>query len=179
MEALSDVLPIERWLLWDRDHARADRLATTVQGVAVQDLKSAAHSADVIACCSTASDAYLEADMIRRGTFIAAVGADSPDKNEIAPGLMAAAKVVTDITAQCVDMGDLHHAIEAGAMTKDDVHAELEQVLTGEKAGRTSPDEIIIYDSTGTGLQDVAAAAAIYERCSDDSSFQSVALAAV
>ena len=103
-------------------------------------------------------------EMVRPGTFIAAVGADSPDKSEISPALMAAAKVVTDVTAQCAEMGDLHHAIAAGMMTKADVHAELGELLVGEKAGRASPDEIIIFNSTGTGLQDVAVAAAIYER---------------
>jgi ornithine cyclodeaminase/alanine dehydrogenase len=117
--------------------------------------------------------------MVRPGSFVAAVGADSPDKSEIAPLLMAAAKVVTDVTAQCAEMGDLHHAIEAGSMTQADVYTELGQLLTGEKAGRTSPDDIIIFDSTGTGLQDVAAAAAIYQRCIGDHSVQSVALSAL
>ena len=64
-------------------------------------------------------------------------------------------------------------------MTAADVHAELGELLVGAKAGRASPEEIIIFDSTGTGLQDVAAAAAIYERCSGDGSVQSVALSAL
>ncbi len=117
--------------------------------------------------------------MVRPGTFIAAVGADSPDKSEIAPALMAAAKVATDVTTQCAEMGDLHHAIAAGMMTTADVDAELGELLVGEKAGRASPDEIIIFDSTGTGLQDVAVAAAIYERFRGDASVQSVAFSAL
>jgi ornithine cyclodeaminase/alanine dehydrogenase-like protein (mu-crystallin family) len=73
-------------------------------------------------------------------------------------------------------MGDLHHAIAEGVMVAADVHAELAQLLAIEKPGRTSADEIIIFDSTGTGLQDVASAAAAYERCVGDPSVQSVAL---
>ena len=176
--ALRDVLPIERYLLWDREIEVAKALATDLDAVAVQDVESAAEQADLIACCTTAREPFLDLGMVRSGTFIAAVGADNPDKNEIAPALMAAARVVTDATSQCAEMGDLHHAIAAGMMTRADVNAELGELLVGEKAGRTSPDEIIIFDSTGTGLQDVAAAAAIYERCSGDASVLSVDLSA-
>jgi ornithine cyclodeaminase/alanine dehydrogenase-like protein (mu-crystallin family) len=103
--------------------------------------------------------------MVGRGTFVSAVGADNPDKSELTPGLMAEAAIVTDSTAQCLAMGDLHHAIASGLTIEDLVRAELAEVLTGATQGRRSPEEIIIFDSTGTGLQDVAAAAAIYQRC--------------
>jgi ornithine cyclodeaminase/alanine dehydrogenase-like protein (mu-crystallin family) len=176
--ALREILPIGRCLLWDRDYRAAEALAAEVDAVAVRDLTQAAGSADVIACCTTSREPFLDADMVAPGTFIAAVGTDSPDKSEIAPALMANATVVTDVTAQCAEMGDLHHAIEAGATTAADVHAELGELLVGAKAGRTSPDEIIVFDSTGTGLQDVAAAAAIYERCCGDGAILSIALAA-
>lgn len=177
--AIREVLPIDRLLLWDRDPQRATNLAAQLGGEAVQDLASAAGSVDVIATCTPSTKPFLELGMAGPGAFVAAVGTDNPNKNEIAPALMAAATVVTDVTAQCAVMGDLHHAIQAGTMTKADVHAELGQLLIGEQVGRSSDDEIIIFDSTGTGLQDVAAAAAIYERCVGDSSIQSIALAAI
>jgi ornithine cyclodeaminase/alanine dehydrogenase-like protein (mu-crystallin family) len=71
---------------------------------------------------------------------------------------MARAKVVTDLTAQATTMGDLHHAPQAKA------YAELGEIITGRKPGRTSADEIIVFDSTGVAIQDVAAAACAYER---------------
>jgi ornithine cyclodeaminase/alanine dehydrogenase-like protein (mu-crystallin family) len=178
-EAIWEAFPIANCLLWDRDNEAAEALAAELGGFAVQDLNAAAEQAKLIICCTPAREPYLDLHMLRPGPFVAAVGADSPDKSEIAPSLMAAAKVVTDVTAQCAEMGDLHHAIEAGSMTQADVYTELGQLLVGEKAGRTSPDEIIIFDSTGTGLQDVAAAAAIYERCIGDQAVQSVALSAL
>jgi len=92
------------------------------------------------------------------------VGADSENKQEIDPELMARAGVVTDLTEQACKIGDLHHAIAAGAMTADQVRAELGEVVSGKKKGRTAADEIIVFDSTGTGLQDVAAAIAVYRR---------------
>jgi alanine dehydrogenase len=61
-------------------------------------------------------------------------------------------------------MGDLHHALDAGVLTRADVHAELGEVVAGRKPGRESEEEIIIFDSTGMALQDVAAAAFAYEK---------------
>jgi ornithine cyclodeaminase/alanine dehydrogenase-like protein (mu-crystallin family) len=177
--AIREVLPIDRLLLWDRDPQRATNLAAQLGGEAVQDLASAAGSVDMIVTCTPSTEPFLELGMPAPGAFVAAVGTDNPNKSEISPALMAAATVVTDVTAQCAAMGDLHHAIQAGTMTRADVHAELGQLLIGEHVGRSSDDEIIVFDSTGTGLQDVAAAAAIYERCVGDSSIQSIALAAI
>jgi ornithine cyclodeaminase/alanine dehydrogenase-like protein (mu-crystallin family) len=182
--ALRDVLPLERFLLWDRDHAAAETLAdelareTQTNVTAVGDLEAASTEADVIATCTTARDPFIDVGLVKPGTFIAAVGADNPDKNEIAPRLMAASTVVTDVLDQCAAMGDLHHAVAAGQMAEADVHAELGDVLTGAGVGRSSPEEIIIFDSTGSGFQDVAAAAAIYERCIDRGFGQTIALAA-
>jgi ornithine cyclodeaminase/alanine dehydrogenase len=98
------------------------------------------------------------------GTFIAAVGADSPDKSELAPRLMARAKVVVDLLEQCLSMGDLHHAVAAGVMTASDVYATLPELAASKKPGRVDDNEITVFDSTGTAIQDVAAAVRIYER---------------
>lgn len=179
IEALRQILPIEHCLLWDRDQRRAEQLAGELDGSAANDLHAAAKAADIIITCTPATEPFLDPAMVGPGTFIAAVGADNPDKSEIDPRLMAAATIVTDLTSQCAAMGDLHHAIRAGCMLETNVHAELGELLTGERAGRGSSDEVIIFDSTGTGLQDVATAAAIYERCLGDASIQSVALSAL
>lgn len=179
VEALRAVLPIERCLLWDRNHEAAEALASQVDGMevaAIRDLGVNAPSVDVIACCTTAREPFLDLDMVGPGAFVAAVGADSPHKSEIAPRLMAAATVVADVLSQCAETGDLHHALEAGVMTAADVHAELGELLGQEKEGRSSKQEIIIFDSTGTGLLDVAAAAAIYQRCAAQGPIRSVDL---
>ena len=65
---------------------------------------------------------------------------------------------------QAAEIGDLHHALAAGAVTKDHVDATLGEILAGAKPGRRDPSAITLFDSTGMGLQDVAAAAAIYRR---------------
>lgn len=87
-----------------------------------------------------------------RGAFIAAVKADSEDKQELDPSLFVSNKIVVDLLEQCAMIGDLHHALKQGLATKVDVHAELGDVIAGEKPGRTSEDEIIIFDSTGRAI---------------------------
>jgi alanine dehydrogenase len=101
---------------------------------------------------------------VRPGTFIAAVGADNSDKQEIDPRLYAASLVVVDSLEQAAEIGDLHHALAAGAVSCCDVHATLGEILSGRRPGRTDDETITLFDSTGMGLQDVAAAAAIYRR---------------
>ena len=92
------------------------------------------------------------------------MGADSEDKQELDSSLLVSNKVVVDLLDQCASIGELHHALEQGLVTKADVYAELGDVIAGKKVGRTSDDEIIIFDSTGTALQDVVAAAIVYGR---------------
>jgi ornithine cyclodeaminase/alanine dehydrogenase-like protein (mu-crystallin family) len=163
LQALLCVRKPRRVLAYDQDENRAKAFAAEMSAVtAVSDLDAAALQSDLIVTCTTARQFILRRDSIRPGTFIAAVGADSEHKQEIDPVLMAAAKVVTDLTEQACTIGDLHHAIAAGAMSREGVHAELAEVVAGRKPGRERSDEIIVFDSTGTGLQDVAAAIAVY-----------------
>jgi alanine dehydrogenase len=118
--------------------------------------------ADIVVTCTPSRSPILHT--AQPGALLAAVGADSEEKQEIAPSLMASSKVVTDVTEQCRTIGDLHHAIDAGAMRVEDVYAELSEIVAGKKPGRERDDEVIIFDSTGMALQDVAAAAIVYER---------------
>ena len=172
LEALADVLPLKRCLAWDSDpeRARAFEGDGRAEVRAVRELDAAVAQADVIATCTTAREPFLGREQVRPGTFIAAVGADSPDKRELAPELMAAAAIVADVAAQCAAMGELHHVPGAA------VRAELGDLVAGIGAGRLSDDEIIVFDSTGTALQDVAAAAAIYEKAAGDPKVPRIAL---
>jgi ornithine cyclodeaminase/alanine dehydrogenase-like protein (mu-crystallin family) len=77
---------------------------------------------------------------------------------------MARSKIVCDVIEQCAGMGDLHHALSAGLVNKEDVYAELGEIVAGRKPGRESAGEVIVFDSTGMALQDVAAAALVYEK---------------
>lgn len=183
LEALAEVLPLTAAFAYDVDPVRAERFATEAgagSGLAVTptaDVAAAARESDVILACTPARTPYLSRDMVAPGTFVAGVGADSEHKNELAPDLFEDSLVVADVLDQCAAMGDLRHAIAAGAIARSGVHGELADLVAGRAAGRSSAGQITLFDSTGTALQDVAAAARIYEACAASGSALSVALA--
>jgi ornithine cyclodeaminase/alanine dehydrogenase-like protein (mu-crystallin family) len=117
--------------------------------------EEAVRNADVVFTQTPGGEWVLEEDWLRPHATIVASGTDQPTKNELPPSVMSKAKFVTDITAQCSRVGELRSAIAAGVMTADDVHAEIGQIINGEKPGRTG-SELIVCDLTGTGAQDAA-----------------------
>jgi alanine dehydrogenase len=170
LRAVAQVIPVEKVYASDLDDARAESFAREMSeelGIEVEPapgLREATSRSDVCVTCTPSRVPLLARGDVRAGSFVAAVGADNPLKQEIDPSLMASARIVVDILEQCATIGDLHHALAAGAVTLADVHAELGEVVAGRKPGRMSEEEVIIFDSTGTALQDVAAAAVVYER---------------
>jgi ornithine cyclodeaminase/alanine dehydrogenase-like protein (mu-crystallin family) len=114
--------------------------------------------------CTPAKEFFVHKKDVAPGTFIAAVGADDSHKNEIDPAVLASAKVVADSLEQVCAIGDTHHAIAAGLMRKEDIYAELSEIVAGRKPGRTSDDKITIFDSTGVAVEDAATATLIYEK---------------
>jgi len=168
LRALLQVRSPQRIQVHDIDADRATAFALAMQCelrtavTAATDLAAAVAASDIVITCTTASRYFITREMIRPGTFVAGVGADNEHKQELDPALLAHATVVTDITEQCAAIGDLHHAVATRAMTASDVHAQLGEVVAGIKPGRRTDDEIIVFDSTGTALQDVAAAAAVH-----------------
>jgi ornithine cyclodeaminase/alanine dehydrogenase-like protein (mu-crystallin family) len=169
LRALRRVRPLTTVRVYDRDSGRAEAFARELApelGLRIEvatDPAAAARSSDIVVTCTSAQQAILDVGDVAPGTFVAAVGADNPEKQEIAPALLAASRVVVDVLEQAATMGDLHHAIVAGVMNRGDV-TELGQIVAGRAPPRSSADEVIVFDSTGMALQDVAAAAAVYER---------------
>jgi alanine dehydrogenase len=167
---LVQIRKIKKVYLYDTDKSQSTRLAhelkndVAVEMIPVEDFASCSIDCDIIITCTPSKTFFLRRDHVAPGTFIAAVGSDSEHKQEIEPELLRNSKVVTDSTSQCAVIGELHHCIENGLMATHDVHGELGEVIAGTKPGRESQEEIIVFDSTGTALQDVAAAAIVYEK---------------
>jgi alanine dehydrogenase len=170
LRALARVLLLKEVFCFDQKEEAAHGLAEVFSSQpdfpvrVARDLHRAVAASDVIVTCTPSKKPFLFPGFLRPGSFVAAVGADSEDKQELDPSLMAASTIVTDVTEQCAAIGDLHHAIASGHLTRESVHGELGEIVAGKKPGRTSPDEIIVFDSTGMALQDVAAAATVYEK---------------
>lgn len=170
VRALACVRRVARVTVIDIDVDRARRFAGATSAELGVDTRvaRAASTVDpdtnVWITCTPARQWILGRDHVRPGSFVAAVGADNADKHEIEPALMANSVVVADVLDQCARLGDLHHAIACGAMQREDVRAELAEIVAGTKPGRLSPNEVVIFDSTGTAIQDVAAAALAFDR---------------
>ena len=171
LRALARVCKPELVHIFDIDTARAEEIAAEIQpelGIEIQVirglLEDAIRASDICVTCTPSKQTLVRKEWVKPGTFLAAVGADSEDKHEIDPQLMASSKVVVDVLDQCAAIGDLHHAITQGFMTRSDVHGELADVVASRITGRESQDETIVFDSTGTALEDVAAAVRVYRK---------------
>lgn len=170
LEALLLVRPIREAYAYDLDPTTAERFAIDMRGNlgidvhAVTTLDGAVAQSAIVVTCTTAHAAILDAHHLHPGLFIAAVGADNPNKQELTPALLRESRVVADILEQAATMGDLHHALEAGVLTRDDVHGELADVICGRIPSRRTDEEIFVFDSTGTALQDVAVSSLAYSR---------------
>ena len=174
LRALLRVRRPERILAYDRDAEKLRAFVAALGGetglpiTPVTDLPAAVAATDIVITCTIARRWFIAREMVRAGTLVAGVGADNEEKQELEPALLASSKLVTDLTEQCAAIGDLHHAVAAGVMSASDVHAQLGEIVAGLKPARESEEEIIVFVSSGTALQDVAAAAAVYRRALEE-----------
>ena len=151
---------------WGRDPASAEAYATEMcerLGLAVEvspSPREAVEGADVVVTTTPAREPLVRAEWLAPGAHVTAVGSDMPEKQELDAAVLARAdKVVADRLEACLQNGEIHRAVAAGAMTAGDVHAELGEIAAGIRPGRESDDEITVADLTGVGVQDAALAA--------------------
>jgi alanine dehydrogenase len=170
LAALARVFPLRTVLAYDKNPQQASLFARQLSAelnipiTASDDVADCIRRSDICITCTTSYEPFVSEAEVHPGLFIAAVGADNPHKQEIQPTVMARGKIVCDVIEQCASMGDLHHALSAGVVNREDVHAELGEIVAGRKPGRESLEEVIVFDSTGMALQDVAAAALVFEK---------------
>ncbi len=172
LEALTLVRPIERAWLWARreEQAReaADELSAklSIPVEATAGAEEAVKAADIVVTTTPATSPVLEAEWLRPGQHVTAMGSDNAHKNEIAPeALLRADLYVCDRLSQVRVLGELHHAIEQGLVSGEAEFPELGEVIAGARSGRTDDTQITLADLTGTGVQDTAIATLARERC--------------
>ncbi len=184
LAAISRMFPLETVFAHDKDRQRVLEFKhelsfnLNIPIIAVDDLADHVRRSDICVTCTSSLEPLVSEDDVCPGIFIAAVGADNPQKQEIHPEVIGRSKIVCDVIDQCAAMGDLHHALDAGTMRIESVHAELGEIVAGRKPGRESAEEIIIFDSTGMALQDVATSAIVYEKAVREQAGTSLNLAA-
>jgi ornithine cyclodeaminase/alanine dehydrogenase-like protein (mu-crystallin family) len=142
--------------LWDVDAARAAQVAAEL-GCSVAPSREDALAADLLVTVTPGHQVLLPEGALRPGQHVSLMGADGPGKAVVAGGELARARLFCDDWEQASHGGELAHAVEAGLVGQDDVTA-IGAVLAGTAAGRTSDDEITMFDSTGLAIQDLAIA---------------------
>jgi ornithine cyclodeaminase len=169
---LAEVRTFELLRVWGRRRGAAEAVIRDLGGVlppgvgaSVADTPEAAVTgAEVVYTVTASRTPLVRAEWLGPGSLIVAVGSDGADKQELDVGVLAAAdRIVADSLAQCRRIGEIHHALDAGMIGESQV-TELGRVTGGLAPGRASPDERIVCDLTGVGVQDVAAAALVLER---------------
>jgi alanine dehydrogenase len=170
LEAVCAVRPIREAWVYDvapeRAAAYADemrqRLSLPVE--VAETPAEAVHQADVICTATTSSSPVFDDADVRPGTHINAIGAYTPQMQEIPAETVLRAKVVIDHReASLAEAGDLLIPLREGLMTESHIHAELGEIVAGLKPGRASPEELTLFKSVGVAVQDVAAASAVLE----------------
>ena len=159
LRALMCVRKLEKVYAFDTDNTQIEKFVEEfkpiikVISVNADNLKLALEQSQICITCTPSKQPFISTEHIQPGTFIAAVGADSEEKQELFPELIASGKIVVDIAEQCATFGELHHAIEKKLITVAGIHAELGLIIAGKKPGRESDKEIIIFDSlAGCGI---------------------------
>ncbi len=170
LEALRLVRDLERALVWARDPAKAKAFAADAGAELGLEIAVAPSPEDLVQQCdivvttTPSTSPLIRADWLRPGQHVTAMGSDAEHKNELAPDVIARTRYVCDRQSQTAVLGELHHAIAAGAVPADATFPELGQVIAGQEPGRTSDRDITVCDLTGTGAQDTAIATLAAQR---------------
>ncbi|MXR19381.1 ornithine cyclodeaminase family protein [Halobacterium bonnevillei] len=142
---------------------------------AVPSSTDAVAGADVVITATNASEPVFDGDDLDDGTHVTAMGQYAPGKRELDASTVERAVYVPDLRERATqDAGSFLHALEAGAITEDHVHAELGAVVAETAPGRESPEDVTVFDSGGTGIETAAAAHMLYERASEQGLGQTI-----
>jgi alanine dehydrogenase len=170
IETCNEVFEWDEVRIWSRSQSTLDAFASKYAGrfgfrlVPSTELESVVRGADVVATITPARGPIVKDEWISPGTYIAAVGADKGGDQELDPRILQRARIFVDDIRQFRTDGEINVPLSEGLITEDDLAGEIGQVVAGKLQGRTSADEITVFDSTGIALQDSATVPLEYER---------------
>lgn len=170
LRAMARVRTLKRIRVWspvDKEifaYAREMEPALKVPVTPASSPEAAVSGADLVVTVTPSRVPLLEAGWMTPHVTVVAVGSDGPEKQELHVDVLGGAgKVVVDSRAQCLHLGEVHHAVSAGVLSPEDIHAELGEVLTGVRPGREGGESIVV-DLTGVGAQDAGMAGVVWEK---------------
>lgn len=168
LRAISELFDLEEVLITDKSREQCHLFIKEMGGEIDADIKSVnlkeACKADIITTTTPVKEPIIKSEWIEEGTYINAVGADAPGKQELEAGILKRAKIVVDSREQALHSGEINVPLSRGEISREDVYAELGEIVTGKRPGRERDEEITIFDSTGMAVQDVAVAALAYRK---------------
>jgi len=171
LRALMEVRQPAEIRVWSRELAHARALIEemkplcSAECIAVGSPAEAVGGADLVITATPSRTPLVKSSWLKRGVHITAVGSDGPEKQELEPGVLAAADLIyCDSIKQCLRLGEVHHAIEKKAINRTKISGELGEIILGKKPGRSGEGQITVADLTGLGAEDAAAAAVVYRK---------------
>ena len=135
-----------------------------VDFVPAKSAEEATKGSDIIITCTPSTTPFIKGEWLKKGAHVSAIGADVAAKRELETSVIKkASKLVVDFIPQAFVVGDFAKPKEEGAITEKDIYAEMGEIVSGQKKGRTSPDEITLFKATGLAIEDVGTGAKVYE----------------
>lgn len=120
--------------------------------------------ADIVTTITPVREPIIRNKWIEEGTHINAIGADAPLKQELDAGILKRAKIVIDSWEQASHSGEINVPVSKGELSRNDIYAELGEIVASKKPGRENDKEITVFDSTGLAIQDVVSATLVYKK---------------
>jgi ornithine cyclodeaminase len=166
-DAWSAVRPIKKVRIWNIRATRAEALAEQLSRAgydakATTDLESAVHEADIVSCATLATAPLIHGRWLRAGVHVDLIGGYRPDMREADDEAIRLARVYIDTPAALAEAGDITQPIESGALTREDIDGTLASLCRGETPGRIDPEEITLFKSVGSAIEDLAAASLVW-----------------
>ena len=172
---LSALLSIFRNLslirVWDMSQHAAELFAAEVSSKSIKlqvtvakTAEDAVKDADIVVTTTPSTKPIVQNSWVSDGTHFNCIGADAPGKEEIDPAILRRAKIVVDDWDQSSHSGEINVPLSQGLISKENIWAELGEIIAGRKPGRSSPGEITVFDSTGLAIQDAVTAELVYRK---------------
>ncbi|MBO3800509.1 MAG: alanine dehydrogenase [Candidatus Brockarchaeota archaeon] len=167
--ALNEVFKIEEVRVCAKTVGECEKFTRDMEylglNILIKDsVKEAVQGCDILVTTTPVTQPIVRSEWVSEGMHINAIGADAPGKEELDPEILRRAKVVVDDYEQACHYGELNVPFSKGIFRREQIHAELGEIIIGKKAGRTSDEEITVFDSTGLAIQDLAVAVLVYEK---------------
>ena len=134
---------------------------------AVTDLPAATRDSDIIITVTPSKEPIIRKEWVKPGTHFSCIGADMSGKEEIDAEIFDGARVFTDDTPQCINVGEIEIPIKKGILKAEDIAGEIGEILTGKTCGRESDEQITVFDATGTALLDLLTAKLALSKASE------------